>query len=90
MLSISNKEAEHGKSTCIGERSGYQPDLPYYETYAQIESLTRRRKITRARRRKGILEVRTASHDEWIQPVAWIEWINDLGIPIRYTAQDIR
>jgi hypothetical protein len=61
-----------------------------YKTYAQIEGETRRRKITRARRRKGILEVRTAARDEWIQPVAWIEWINDLGVPIRYLAQDIR
>lgn len=62
----------------------------YYKTYAQIEGMTRRRKITRARRRNGVLEVRTASRDEWIQPVTWIEWINDLGVPIRYLAQDIR
>ena len=53
----------------------------YYKTYAQIEGRTRRRKITRARRRNGILEVRTASRDEWVQPVAWIEWVNDLGPP---------
>jgi len=62
----------------------------YYKTYAQIEGETRRRKITRARRRKGVLEVRTAARDEWVQPVAWIEWVNDLGVPIRYMAQDIR
>ena len=62
----------------------------HYKTYAQIEGETRRRKINRARRRKGILEVRTAARDEWVQPVAWIEWINDLGVPIRYMAQDIR
>ncbi len=62
----------------------------HYKTYAQIEGETRRRKITRARRRKGILEVRTAARDEWVQPVAWIEWVNDLGVPIRYLAQDIR
>jgi hypothetical protein len=62
----------------------------YYKTYAQIEGVARRRKITRARRRSGILEVRTAARDEWIQPVVWIEWINDLGVPIRYMAQDIR
>jgi hypothetical protein len=62
----------------------------YYKTYAQIEGETRRRKINRARRRKGILEVRTAARDEWVQPVAWIEWINDLGVTIRYMAQDIR
>jgi hypothetical protein len=42
-----------------------------YKTYAQIEGVARRRKITRARRRNGILEVRTAARDEWIQPVAW-------------------
>jgi hypothetical protein len=62
----------------------------YYKTYAQIEGVARRRKITRARRRNGILEVRTAACDEWIQPVAWIEWVNDLGVSIRYMAQDIR
>ena len=62
----------------------------HYKTYAQIEGITRRRKITRARRRKGVLEVRTTARDEWIQPVVWIEWINDLGVTIRYMAQDIR
>jgi len=62
----------------------------HYKTYAQIEGQTRRRKITRARRRKGVLEVRTAARDEWVQPVAWIEWVNDLGDTIRYMAQDIR
>ena len=62
----------------------------HYKTYAQIEGQTRRRKITRARRRQGILEVRTATRDEWLQPVAWIEWVNVLGVPIRYMAQDIR
>ena len=62
----------------------------HYKTYAQIEGQTRSRKITRARRRKGILEVRTAARDEWVQPVAWIEWVNDLGVPIRYMAHDIR
>jgi hypothetical protein len=61
-----------------------------YKTYAQIEGVARRRKITRARRRNGTLEVRTAARDEWILPVSWIEWINDLGVPIRYMAQDIR
>ena len=62
----------------------------HYKTYAQIEGQTRRRKINRARRRKGILEVRTAARDEWIQPVAWIEWINSRGVLIRYMAKDIR
>jgi hypothetical protein len=62
----------------------------YYKTYAQIEGETRRRKINRARRRKGILEVRTAARDEWVQPVTWIEWVNDMGVPIRYMAQHIR
>ena len=61
-----------------------------YKTYAQIEGMIRRRKITRARRRNSVLEVRTAARDEWIQPVVWIEWINDLGVPIRYMAKDIR
>jgi len=61
-----------------------------YKTYAQIEGRARRRKITRARRRNGILEVRTAARDEWIQPVVWIEWVNDLDVSIRYMAQDIR
>jgi hypothetical protein len=62
----------------------------HYKTYAQIEGRARRQKITRARRRNGILEVRKAAHDEWIQPVTWIEWVNRLGVCIRYTAQDIR
>lgn len=62
----------------------------HYKTYAQIAGQTRRRKITRARRHKGILEVRTASRDEWIQPVEWIEWINVRGVLVRYMAQDIR
>ncbi len=48
----------------------------HYNTCAQIESQTRRRKITRAHRRKGVLEVRTAARDEWVQPVAWSEWVN--------------
>jgi hypothetical protein len=62
----------------------------HYKTYAQIEGVARRRKINRARRRKGILEVRTAARDEWVQPVVWIEWVNALGDTIRYMAQDIR
>ena len=62
----------------------------HYKTYAQIEGRATRRKITRARRRNGVLEVRTAARDEWVQPVAWIEWVNDRGVPIRYLAQDIR
>ena len=62
----------------------------YYKTYAQVEGQTRRRKITRARRRKGVLEVRTAARDEWIQPVLWIEWVNDRNALIRYMAQDVR
>ena len=62
----------------------------HFKTYAQIEGQTRRRKITRARRRNGVLEVRTASRDEWVQPVAWIEWINRIGVLIRYMPQDIR
>lgn len=62
----------------------------HFKTYAGIGGQSRRRKITRARRRKGILEVRTASRDEWIQPVAWIEWINVRGVTIRYMEQEIR
>jgi len=62
----------------------------HYKTYALIEGETRRRKINHARRRKGILEVRTAARDEWVGPVAWIEWVNDRGVTIRYMAQDIR
>lgn len=62
----------------------------HYKTYAQIEGRATRRKITRARRRNGVLEVRTAARDEWVQPVAWIEWVNDRGVPILYMAEDIR
>ncbi len=61
----------------------------HFKTYAQIEGQTRRRRITKARRRKGILEVRTASRDEWIDQVAWIEWINSMNVLIRYMPQDI-
>jgi hypothetical protein len=35
-----------------------------YKTYAQIEGVARRRKITRTRRRYGILEVRTAAREQ--------------------------
>lgn len=45
----------------------------HYQTYAQIEGQSKRRKITRARRRNGVLEVRPAARDEWVQPIAWIE-----------------
>jgi malate synthase len=62
----------------------------HYKTYAQIEGRATRRKITRARRRNGVLEVRTAARDEWVQPVTWIEWINDIDVSIRYMARDIR
>jgi hypothetical protein len=62
----------------------------HFKTYAQIEGQTRRRKINRACRRKGILEVRTAARDEWVRPVAWIEWVNASHHTIRYMAQDIR
>lgn len=62
----------------------------YGDVYALIEGEKRRRKINRARRRQGILEIRTAARDEWKGPVAWIEWLNDLDVQVRYTAQDIR
>ncbi|HEY6408561.1 MAG TPA: hypothetical protein VIY29_13935 [Ktedonobacteraceae bacterium] len=62
----------------------------HFKTYAQIEGQARRRKITRARRRNGVLEVRTAARDEWVQPVAWIEWVNVRGVLIRYMPEDIR
>ncbi len=39
----------------------------HYKTYAQIEGETRRRKINRSSRRKGVLEVRTAARDEWLR-----------------------
>ena len=61
----------------------------HYKTYAQIEGRATRRKITRARRPNGVLEVRTVARDEWVQPVAWIEWVNDLGVLIRSMAQDV-
>lgn len=62
----------------------------HFKTYALIEGEKRRRKITKARRRKGVLEVRTASRDEWIGNVASIEWINVKGNLIQYVPQDIR
>src|SRR5579885_3324629 len=64
-----------------------QPEIQrskaYGDVYAMIEGEKRRRKINRARRRLGVLEIRTAAHDEWKGPVAWVEWTNDLGKLIR-------
>ena len=62
----------------------------HYKTYALIEGKAVRRRITRARRRKGILEVRTAARDTWIQGVTAIEWVNAVGKTIRYMAHEIR
>ncbi len=62
----------------------------YGKVYALIEGETRRRKINRARRRQGVLEIRTAARDIWMGPVAYIEWVNGLGNPVRYLAQEIR
>ena len=62
----------------------------YGDVYALIEGEKRRRKINRARRRQGVLEIRTTAHDEWKGPVAWIEWTNDLGAQARCEAHDIR
>jgi hypothetical protein len=62
----------------------------YGKVYAFIEGETRRRKINRARRRQGVLEVRTVAHDEWIGPVAWMEWLGGMDMPVRYQAHDIR
>ena len=62
----------------------------YGDVYALIEGEARRRKINRARRRQGVLEIRTAAHDEWKGPVTWIEWVNGLDVLVRYQAQDIR
>ena len=58
--------------------------------YALIEGEKRRRKINRARKRQGVLEIRTAAQDVWMSPVACLERVNDLGIPVRCLAQDIR
>jgi hypothetical protein len=62
----------------------------YGKVYALIEGETRRRKINRARRRQGVLEIRTAARDIWMGPVSYIEWVNGLGDPVRYLAQEIR
>jgi hypothetical protein len=62
----------------------------YGKVYALIEGEKRRRKINRARRRQGVLEIRTAARDVWMGPVASIEWVNGLGNPVRYLAQEIR
>jgi hypothetical protein len=53
----------------------------YGKVCALVEGETRRRKINRARRRQGILEVRTAACDEWL---------NALDVLVRYTAREIR
>ena len=62
----------------------------HFKTYAQIEGQARRQKITKVRRRKGVLEVRTAARDEWIQNISSIEWVNSRGILIQYMPQDVR
>jgi hypothetical protein len=62
----------------------------YPPVYACVEGEARRRKINRARRRQGVLEIRTAARDEWKGPVAWIEWVNGLDVLVRYEAHDIR
>ncbi len=62
----------------------------YGDVYALVEGEKRRRKINRARRRQGVLEIRTAARDEWRGPVSWIEWVNGLGEPVRYLATAIR
>src|SRR5450755_313101 len=40
----------------------------YGDIYALIDGEKRRRKINRARRRQGVLEIRTAARDEWRGP----------------------
>ena len=62
----------------------------YGNVYALIEGETRCRKIKRARRRRGVLEGRTAARDIWMGPATVIEWVNRLGEPVRYLEQDIR
>lgn len=62
----------------------------YGDVYACIEGEKRRRKINRARKRQGNVEIRTAAHDEWKGPVIWFEWVNGLGDLVRHQAQDIR
>ena len=62
----------------------------YGNVYALIEGETRRRKINRARRRQGVLEVRTAARDIWMGPATAIEWVNRLGNPVYYLECDIR
>jgi hypothetical protein len=62
----------------------------YMSVYALIEGETRPRKINRARKRQGVLEIRTAARDIWMGPVVSLEWINkELGFPVRCLAQDI-
>lgn len=59
--------------------------------YALIEGETRLRKINRARKRQGVLEIRTAAQDIWMGPVVYLEWVNKaLGCSMRCLAQDIR
>ena len=62
----------------------------YGNVYAFVEGETRCRKIKRARRRRGVLEVRTAARDIWMGPTAVIEWVNRRGDLVRYLEQDIR
>ncbi len=62
----------------------------YRKVYALVEGETRRRKIKRARRRQGVLEVRTVARDIWMGPTTVIEWVNRRGDLVRYLEHDIR
>ena len=62
----------------------------YGNVYALIEGETRRRKINRARRSQGALQVRTAARDIWMGPTVVIEWVNRRGDLVRYMEHDIR
>jgi len=58
--------------------------------YALIEGETHPRKINRARKQQGVLEIRTAARDIWMSPVVSLEWVKkELGFLVRCLAQDI-
>lgn len=59
--------------------------------YALIEGETRLRKINRARKRQGVVEIRTAARDIWMGPVVYFEWVNkELGFPVRCLTKNMR
>jgi hypothetical protein len=62
----------------------------HYKTYARLKAELQDGRSREPAGQMASWKFRTVARDEWVQPVAWIEWVNDLGVLIRYMAQDVR